>query len=78
LGWGSPRAGGWTGERIDEADLVGKECDLLVALERNDRGTFAKVESLTPVRKRAGLGSGSAGVTELRTVDESGFEDITK
>jgi hypothetical protein len=63
-----------TGERIDEADLIDRECNLLVALEKNDRGTFAKVETLTPLRKRARSGSGSA---ELRTVGESGFEDIT-
>ena len=41
-----------SGESIDEDDLVGKEGDLMVRLEETDRGTFAKVESVNPVRRK--------------------------
>jgi len=41
-----------SGESIDDADLIGKEGDLMVRLEETDRGTFAKVESVNPVRRK--------------------------
>ncbi len=41
-----------SGESIDENDLIGKEGDLMVRPEETDRGTFAKVESVNPVRKK--------------------------
>ena len=41
-----------SGESINEDDLIGKEGDLMVRLEETDRGTFAKVESVNPVRKK--------------------------
>lgn len=40
------------GEQVDEDDLLGKECDLMVTLEETDRGVFAKVDSVNPVRHR--------------------------
>ena len=41
-----------SGESIDENDLIGQEGDLMVRLEETDRGTFAKVESVNPVRRK--------------------------
>jgi hypothetical protein len=41
-----------SGENISGDDLVGKECDLMITLKAGDRGTFAKVESVNPVRKK--------------------------
>ena len=41
-----------SGESIDEDDLIGMEGDLMVRLEETDRGTFAKVESVNPVRRK--------------------------
>jgi hypothetical protein len=40
------------GEQVDENDLIGRECVLMVNLEETDRGTFAKVDSVNPVRQR--------------------------
>ena len=42
-----------SGESIDEDDLIGKEGDLMVRLEETDRGTFAKVESVNPIRRKS-------------------------
>lgn len=42
------------GETVSEEDLIGCECDLMVKLEETDRGTFAKVESVNPFRKKKG------------------------
>ena len=41
-----------SGESIDGDDLIGKEGDLMVRLEETDRGTFARVESVNPVRRK--------------------------
>jgi len=41
-----------SGESVDEYDLIGKVGALMVRLEETDRGTFAKVESVNPVRKK--------------------------
>lgn len=43
-----------SGENISGDDLVGKECDLMITLKQSDRGTFAKIESVNPVRKKKG------------------------
>lgn len=50
-----------SGENISGDDLLGKECDLMITLKTGDRGTFAKVESVNPVRKKK---KGEAGKTE--------------
>lgn len=50
------------GEQVGEKELLGRECDLMVTLEENDRGTFAKVDSVNPVRQRkTGAGTNPAG-----------------
>lgn len=41
-----------SGESIEEDDLLGKRADLMVTLKETDRGTFAQVESVNPVRKK--------------------------
>jgi len=61
------------GETVSEEDLIGNECDLMVKLEETDRGTFAKVESVNPVRKKR---ERPEKKEEKLGVDESDFEDI--
>jgi hypothetical protein len=41
-----------SGESVNEDDLIGKECDLMVRPEETDRGTFAKVESVNLLRRK--------------------------
>jgi hypothetical protein len=40
------------GDRIEEDDLIGKECDLSIVHKETDRGTFANINSVNPVRKK--------------------------
>lgn len=40
-----------TGEKLGLTDLVGKECDLSIVHNDTDRGTFANISSVNPVRK---------------------------
>jgi hypothetical protein len=60
------------GERVEEGDLIGKECDLMITREETDRGTFAKVDSVNPVRKKQ---AGPARPTPRAGDHEAGFED---
>lgn len=41
------------GEKLDPPDLLGKECDLSVKLVEKERGTYANIESVNPVRKKS-------------------------
>lgn len=41
------------GEKIGLADLQGLEVDLGVVLKETDRGSFAKIDSVNPVRKKS-------------------------
>ena len=61
------------GETVSEEDLIGKECDLMVRLEETDRGTFAKVESVNPVRKKKG--KTEASVDPSKAAAETAEED---
>jgi hypothetical protein len=63
-----------SGENISGDDLVGKECDLMITLKTGDRGTFAKVESVNPVRKKKGKAEKPA--KESTEANEEDFEDI--
>ncbi len=40
------------GEDIDLEDLIGNECMLTIAHKETDRGTFATVEAVNPVRRK--------------------------
>ena len=40
------------GEKVSTDDLIGKECDLMLTLKETDRGSFANVDSVNPVRKK--------------------------
>lgn len=40
------------GEEIEKPDLVGRECDLSISLNETERGTFANVDKVMPVRKK--------------------------
>lgn len=65
------------GEQVAEDDLIGRECDLMVTLEETDRGTFARVDSVNPVRQRkTKTGANSARTAEQPTVNESEFDDV--
>lgn len=41
------------GEKIAEDELVGREVDLGIQLKETDRGTFPRVDSVHPVRKKS-------------------------
>lgn len=41
------------GEKLDAPDLIGKPCDLSVKHKETERGTFANIESVNPVRKKS-------------------------
>lgn len=41
------------GERLDLPDVKGKPCDLSVKHKETERGTFANIESVNPVRKKS-------------------------
>lgn len=41
------------GEKIDLPDLVDRECDLSIVHNETDRGTFANINSVNPVRKKS-------------------------
>jgi len=62
------------GEQVSEDDLSGKECILMVTLEETDRGVFAKVDSVNPIRQsKTKAGANSA---EQPTANEPDFDDI--
>jgi len=42
-----------TGEKLGLNDLLGKECDLSIVNNDTDRGTFANITSVNPVRKKS-------------------------
>ena len=66
-----------SGENISGDDLIGKECDLMVTPKTTDRGTFARIDSVQPVRKKKGKNKEKPAEEpgEVQT-DESDFEDI--
>jgi hypothetical protein len=39
------------GDKFELDDLVGKECDLSIVHKETERGTFANIQSVNPVRK---------------------------
>lgn len=41
-----------TGDNFEKSDLVGRECDLSISLNETDRGTFANIDRVMPVRKK--------------------------
>lgn len=41
------------GEKISKDELIGKEVDLGILLKETDRGTFPRVNSVNPVRKKS-------------------------
>lgn len=41
------------GEKVSEEELVGKECDLGIEMKETDRGTFPRINSVHPVRKKS-------------------------
>ena len=41
------------GEKLGLNDLLGKECDLSIVNNDTDRGTFANITSVNPVRKKS-------------------------
>lgn len=65
------------GEKLGLEDLLGKECDLSVVHKETDRGTFANINSVNPVRKksRATERAEAAQIRDARdgqaTVDEA-------
>lgn len=75
------------GEKIEKRDLIGKECMINVEHNETDRGTFANIASVMPIRKkgdntaeqaeqiRQNLGKGS-GVTPAANGDAANDEDI--
>lgn len=40
------------GDRIDKPDLIGKECMINVEHNETDRGTFANIDSVMPIRQK--------------------------
>ena len=40
------------GENIDFEDLIGRECMITVGHKETDRGTFARIDAVNPVRKK--------------------------
>jgi hypothetical protein len=42
-----------TGEKLGLEELLGKECDLSIVHKDTDRGTFANISSVNPVRKKS-------------------------
>lgn len=40
------------GDNFSKEDLIGRECDLSISLNETDRGTFANIDSVLPVRKK--------------------------
>jgi hypothetical protein len=65
-----------SGESIDEDDLIGKECDLMIRMEETDRGTFARVESVNPVRKKKGTRKEEEKTDKAVEEAEKDFDDI--
>lgn len=41
------------GETIGEEELIGRECDLGIEMKETDRGTFPRINSVHPVRKKS-------------------------
>jgi len=41
------------GEKLGLDDLLGKECDLSIVHRETDRGTFANISSVNPVRQKS-------------------------
>jgi hypothetical protein len=65
------------GEQVGEDDLIGKDCDLMVTLEETDRGVFAKVDSVNPVRQRKTRAEDNfARGAEQPAVDKSDLDNI--
>jgi hypothetical protein len=62
------------GEKLGENELIGKECDLMITLEETDRGIFAKVDSVNPVRQTNTRAE--AKPAEQPTVNRSDFGDM--
>lgn len=63
------------GEKVREDDLKGKPVILNVDLEENDRGMFAKVVDLSPVRSRKGA-SKKEDTPKGRELTEEDIQDM--
>jgi hypothetical protein len=64
-------------EKFNEDDLKGKPVMLNVVLKETDRGTFAEIDSLSPVRSK-GKGSKKDETPKERELTEQDVEDMNK
>lgn len=65
------------GENIDLEALVGKECMITIGHKETDRGTFARIDAVNPVRKKKKKPA-PAPVVEEEDDDDDEDDDLDK
>jgi hypothetical protein len=63
------------GEEIDLKDLIGNECMLTLGHKETERGTFATVEAVNPVRRKKPKEEAPPRPSEIEEVDEDDEDD---
>ncbi len=64
------------GESIELESLVGRECLLMIRLEETEMGTFPRIDSVHPTRRRGPEGQPKNGPPDPPDNPDEGFEDL--